>query len=261
MTSTIGIVVALSAEARAVLGVRCWYQSNGFTVQRKHLEDGTDLLTIQSGVGFENTLSAAKWLVRQKATVLAVTGVSGGLDPALAAGDIIVPETIIQGDNGKAHRKWLQHSVIADHLFTRLVSEGIRVHRGAIVTSRKPVLTKNSKATLFFKTGARAVDMESAAVALVADDGKLPFFVIRAICDTSSHDAPLKFFDMLNPDGSLRWLDLIATVVHTPTLILSLLRMGRSFHSAIAALRTSWRIQMKHGFSFHYDTHYKYSPK
>jgi hypothetical protein len=103
--------------------------------------------------------------------------------------------------------------------------------------------------------------MESAAVALVADDGKLPFFVIRAICDTSSRNAPLKFFDMLNPDGSLRWLDLIAAVLHTPTLILSLLRMGKSFHSAIAALRTSWRVQMKHGFSSLCDTHHKCSPK
>ena len=74
MEPILGLVVALRAEARAVLGRKHWKRVHGRVIQRSCLPDGTSLICVCSGVGIEKALSSARWLVREGAAALAILG-------------------------------------------------------------------------------------------------------------------------------------------------------------------------------------------
>ena len=54
MNSTIGVVVALPGEAKALVGRRDWQEAEGLLYCRSFLKDGTKLLVVQSGMGMDN---------------------------------------------------------------------------------------------------------------------------------------------------------------------------------------------------------------
>jgi adenosylhomocysteine nucleosidase len=63
----------------------------------------------------------------------------------------------------------------------------------AIVCSDRVAVTAAEKAALREKTGAAAVDMESAAVAQKAQEWGVPFRSVRAVSDAAGEDLPLDF--------------------------------------------------------------------
>ena len=209
-----------------------------------------DVLIIRSGIGTENAGDAACRLVDRGATALAVTGVAGGLDPALNAGDLLIPEIILENptepaEGEKRTDKRVLNSAIADEISSLLGSHGITVHRGILITTPGPVLTPGEKSALFKRYGARAVDMESAAVFRVAHEKNLPFFVIRSICDTASTDIPLNFFQAVDEAGAIRWPLLLTQIVHHPFLVPRLALLSHDYFRARRALKIAWRLMLK----------------
>jgi len=247
MEPALGLVVALAAEGRALLGTRGWLRADGRRVRDIRLPDGTRLLCARSGVGADRALSAARWLADAGVTALAVVGISGGLDPSLRSGDLVVAETVLEYGGGAAHGEWRTDAVRADLLCATLAAEALRVRRGAVIAASRAVLTAEGKGPLHGRWGALAVDLESAAVARAASERKLPLVVLRAVCDTADQSVPPDLLDALDGDGSVRPSILLGTLARRPRLVLDLLRMARAFSTALASLRHAWSAQNRAG--------------
>jgi nucleoside phosphorylase len=116
-----------------------------------------------------------------------IAGICGGLDPALAVGSLINPETIIEYATGATYR----HTPPGDAPLA-----------GKLVTTEQATLD-GGLSRQFFEQGCLGVDMESSAVAEVCEAHDCPWSVYRCIGD--------RYFDGLldprivaltNPDGS-----------------------------------------------------------
>lgn len=243
----LGLVVALEAEERALLGSSGWFRKEGETVRRLRLPDGTRLLCARGGVGIERGMSAARWLVGEGATALAVMGVSGGLDPTLRSGDLVVAETIVERREGEADRAWKTDAAGTGLLYETLASTGLSLRRGAAVTTVQPVLTTADKCRLHEQSGALVVDTECAGVAHVASDSGLPLVVLRAVCDTAGHPVPADLLDCLRDDGTVVPSALLRRLAGRPSLVCDAARMARAFSTALGSLGRAWRALNRGG--------------
>ena len=248
MEPLLGMVVALSAEAKALLGTRGWKRIAGRRVRRIHLPDGTGLTCVLSGVGTGKALSAARWLVASEgATALAAMGVSGGLDPSLRAGDLILPDTVVE-NGGNEDAAWTVDAGCLEIAHSSLAAEGLPVHRGSVVTTPQAALTAEAKQSLFTNRHALAVDMESAAVARAAGESNLPFFVLRAVCDTAERSVSRDLFECLDEDGRVRPFFLLRALFLRPSMAFDLARGRKEFAAALGNLRRAWQVQVKTNF-------------
>jgi adenosylhomocysteine nucleosidase len=98
------------------------------------------------------------------------------------------------------------------------------------------------KAQLFDRTGACVVDMESAAIARIAQESNLPFLAVRAVLDTADLCLPIGAVNALGPDGHLRVGRLVTALVEHPSEIASLLKLARGLRRAQASLAEAAKI-------------------
>ncbi len=246
MIQTLGVVVPMSMEAGLIFGWKRWHRSDNQKIKIISTHSGIQFHCVRSGIGAENAAVAAGWLVDHGVTALAVVGVSGGLDPKLRIGDLVIPEIVVEAGWGGNRGKRIMDESIADPLCSLLMKEGITVHRGILLTDANPALTPREKSALFIKYSAQTVDMESASVFRVAHDQNLPFLVIRSICDIATTDIPEKLFQSLNPKGSLCWHRLLTAVLLHPFLIPRFVSMGGDFFRALITLKTVWQLLLRH---------------
>lgn len=244
MNSTIGLVVALPSEARALIGRGRWQHAEGHLFRRSHLNNRTHLIVVRSGLGMENAFLASQWLIAEGVVALGVSGVSGGLDPGLEPGDMVLADSIIQENGDTCQQIWEGNSKFVEISYAALIAEGIPVYRGPIITVQKAVLSARNKQALFTKTNALAVDMESAAVAAAANNAGLPFFALRTVCDAAACSIPVEIFDCLNQAGRVQPLHLCRTLLLRPTLISDLLRIKKDLALGLATLGHAWHALM-----------------
>ena len=245
MNPAIGLVVALGAEACALIGRGRWHHAEGHLFRRSSVDNRTHLVVVRSGLGMEKAFLASQWLVAEGVVALGVSGVSGGLDPKLQPGDLILADSVIQENGTTCKQVWKGDSEFVEIVYAALMSKGIPAYRGPIITVRKPVLSPQNKKALFTKTKALAADMESAAVAAVANNAGLPFFALRTVCDAATRTIPIEIFDCLNQAGRVRLLHLFRMLLLRPTLASDLLRTRRDFTTALDSLGRAWNIQIK----------------
>lgn len=200
-TERIGLIVALPAEARSV-GVHG--VPIGKCVRWKH-----GCVAI-SGVGFENATQAAQRLVACGVGTLANWGVAGALAPGLEPGDVVIPERIchVEGEAGYA-----TDPTACRHLVDMLAATNLRIDRGKLWSAPQPVATCAEKHDLAARTGAVAVDMEAAAIAIVAAHSHLPFIAVKAICDSAARELPPRVVEaMEGAEDGFSWRMLAAIV-------------------------------------------------
>jgi len=244
MNSTIGLVVALPSEARALIGRGRWQRTEGHLFRRSRLNNRTHLIVVRSGLGMEKAFLASKWLIAEGVVALGVSGVSGGLDPDLEPGDLVLADSIIQENGNMCKQVWKDDSKFVEIVYAALIAKGIPAYRGPIITVQKAVLSARNKQALFTKTNALAVDMESAGVAFAANEATFPFFALRTVCDVAASTVPREIFDCLNQAGNVRLLHLFRMLLIRPALVSDLLRTKKDFNAALATLGRAWHTQI-----------------
>lgn len=172
--------------------------------------------------------AAAEALVAAGATELVSFGLAGGLDPALRPGDVVIPTAVLC--NGERYD--------ADPGLVRRLGGATTntLLAGAVVAA-----TADAKAALFQASGAAAIDLESGAVARVAQRHKLPFAVLRVICDPASRDLPPAALAALDGRGAIRAVHVLAAIARNPKQIPALIRLARDAQAAQTILRAAVR--------------------
>jgi hopanoid-associated phosphorylase len=173
VTAVLGVVAALEMERRWI--------------------GAPEPLVETSGVGAEKAGAAARMLLDRGAIALVSWGVAGGLDPTIDPGTVVLPDAVI-GTDGSRHKVDLgwQGRLLAK------IKDQVDVSTSKLLDVARPITTAEEKCALYRRTGAGAVDMESAAVAAIANGAGVSFIAVRAVVDaatTSLPDAALMMFD------------------------------------------------------------------
>ena len=221
----LGIIAALPAEQRTLNTCRIasgeWIRSTDNT------------LLALSGAGPERAAAAGHRLIEEGASALLSWGCAAGLDSTLAAGALVLPETLIATD-GRVHNvdpTWHQR-------LHRCLSECSVVHTGSVVESRNLVVKATEKAALFDRFRGIAVDMESVAIAQLAASKGIPVAVIRAIADSAHSSLPQSVARALDSRGNIDLRKLFSYALAHPTEFARLLRLGWHFHAAQRTLKS-----------------------
>ena len=219
----IGVVVALEAEARALVPRKLRLG------EIEELDSGVCVHVC--GMGMAAAAAAAQALVERGVTALAMYGVAGGLDPGLAPGTLLCPREVI--DHGGA--RYATDTAWRRRLAARLGNMVLR--DDPLLTVHDPLLTPQSKAEALRDFKAVAVDMESAAVAEVARDCGLSFLALRAIADSAGDSIPAPLAGAIDRWGRAKPLGVAAALLLHPTLVPRLPHLAATMNRASAALR------------------------
>jgi hopanoid-associated phosphorylase len=149
------------------------------------------------------------------ATGLISFGIAGGLDPTLAPGTVLLPETVHTetGEVFATDVEWRR----------RLQAHIPGARSGAIYASAAVVSRVADKHSLFDRTRAAAVDMESGAVARAAAQAGIPFVVLRSIADPAHRSLPQAAIGGLSDEGRVAFGavfgHLVRNLHHFPKLL------------------------------------------
>ncbi len=191
-----------------------------------------------SGMGQDAARQAALGLIDAGATALAVFGVAGALAPGMHSGTLFCPSVVID-ERGQdmpttlAWRSSLSQRLLAANL--PLVTEG------SLLSLSSPLLSAADKTSMRVHHQAMAVDMESAAVAAIASERRLPFVVLRAIIDEHDEDVPGELQAGIDAWGRLLPIRMLALLLRHPSLWGELPGLATRMGHAIRALRAAAR--------------------
>jgi adenosylhomocysteine nucleosidase len=169
--------------------------------------------------------AAAHSLLARGVTGLISCGLAGALDPSLRPGDVLIPDTVIDG-----HQRFS-----TDPELSRLLA-GPSAH--CLLAATAIVASAEQKRRLWRETGAAAVDLESGTVARVATGAGLPFAVLRVVCDPAERSLPPAALIALDAHGSVGVRRVLASIATHPGQLPTLLRLAADAAAAKHSLRT-----------------------
>ncbi len=190
--------------------------------------DGAPVVLAEAGIGKVNTAAVATLLAaRFHARILVFSGVAGGLDPALAIGDVVIGARAIQHDCGVIEDGRLQpyqpghvpffnptealgyaveagllarvqarlEGLVLPPLSALAGGEGRRPQLvyGTILAGDQYIHCEATRERLQREFAAQAVAMEGGALAQVAERLGVPWLEIRALSDLAGKDSRFDF--------------------------------------------------------------------
>jgi len=245
---TIGVVAALPAEAelltRATDKMMRGSSTRGKIIIRK------------SGIGMQSARRQAEYLAGIS-ELLVSFGISGGLNPLLKTGDLILADLVMAWDTDIHELSATQvmpatfrtDERITNHIAEKFQENIIHFYRGPIFCSSTPISTATSKLSVHRLTGALAADMESRAICEVAAEAGIPFFCLRAVCDPANQTVADIFPAMVDKQGNPRIGHILAHLVRRPWFLRDMIRMASQFRQALFALETAWLLVGEHFLS------------
>jgi adenosylhomocysteine nucleosidase len=195
-----------------------------------HLDDGS--LLCVSGLGATRAGQAAEDLLARGVRALVSWGVAGGLDRSLAPGDVVLPEVVL-GHDGQD----LRMDLTWRNRVRELLAPALTVHGGTLVESARVLADPAGKRRLRERTGAVAVDLESAAVARAAAQAGTPCLVVRVICDTAGMSIPPAALAAVDAAGHVHPLAFLRALAARPDSLGDVLRLRRGMNLACAGLK------------------------
>ncbi len=190
---------------------------------------GVDLVIAYSKIGkVFSTLTATIMIEKFGAEKLLVSGVAGGINPALKIGDLIAATKLCQHDVDITAFGHPSGFIPEGELFTKSDAGLLEVAKsvademgkelleGTIATGDQFVASEEKKEWISKTFQADALEMEGASVAVVCAALDVPFFILRAISDTADMDAGFNFDKFLESSAQesatfvLKMLDRLA---------------------------------------------------
>ncbi|MCG3202655.1 MAG: Futalosine hydrolase [Gammaproteobacteria bacterium] len=223
-----GILTALPAEARTLLGQR---PPGGGPSVDTVLRCGPHRLIV-CGMGFEHARAGAAALLDAGARSLVSWGCAGALHPALPSGALVLPAVVIGASGTYATDPAWRGRIEA------AVGGPEHADAGPLLCGRTVLADRRARQDARERSGASAIDMESAAVGAAALEAGVPFLVVRAIADPATRVLPAFLPAITDAYGRPRLGRLARELLREPSALAPLLALQREFGRALATLRT-----------------------
>jgi adenosylhomocysteine nucleosidase len=185
-------------------------------------EPNCHALLIKTGMGPQRARTVARELLDSEQWDLMVSTGFGGALQEVPIGTVIIGEgvKVSQPDREAltfvaCHSGWLKK-------MSALRWPGQVPRNGFLMTVGRVLTFAKEKQALGAQTGAVAVDMESGAIGLEAQQSGVPFLIIRTISDGYREDLPLDFHQFKTYSG---WLREISHCVLSPSCFQGLYRL------------------------------------
>lgn len=194
MTRT-AIIAALEGELQPL--VKEWKQST-LSVRGKSVRcyATDDAVAVAGGIGSRRAEAAARVLMEKyRPEMLVSAGLAGALIRSLKVGNIVLPNVIVDAENGLEYRCDVGGDVIG----------------GGVLVTAPEIAGANSKRELVERFHALVVDMEAAGVAKVAQEQGTGFRCVKVISDEAGFVMP-PLNQFVDADGQfqqgrfVRWL-------------------------------------------------------
>lgn len=195
----------------------------------------TQVIGVATGIGMSRAAQiAARALDTIPAPALVIAaGVAGALRENLHTGDLVLADKLIADSPGNAAIIAVPSADLA-RFAAALNRHAIEFATGPILTVPQVLVDAAAKRAAASATGALAVDMESAAVAVAAHRRGLRFACVRAVLDTVDED--VIGAQLAGPEGEVNPLAAAGFFARHPRAALRLPAMLRSLNRAATAL-------------------------
>jgi len=190
-----------------------------------------------SGMGGEAVKKSLDGVQLNEISCIISWGVCGALEMQLQSGDIVLPSHVIDQYGGSfscdsSWREKLHQAFINANLSPAGQSN-------SLLGSATIVTEVEDKISLWNKTQADAVDMESFTLARFAQQHNIPFVVVRAVADSADHSLP-KAAMFEAGQSKLSFKTLISILTH-PLQWIALIKTGKQFNKALLTLKCAAR--------------------
>jgi 5'-methylthioadenosine/S-adenosylhomocysteine nucleosidase len=197
-----------------------------FTFYRGQLEQ-KEVVIVKTGLGkILASVLTQKLIELFKPEKILFTGIAGGILPEINIGDVVVAKNCIQHDmdvtalgfkRGEipfSPWQYIETSESLQKIALNFSSSEFKIFHGTILTGDQFMTHQEVHAKKFLRSemNGYAVEMEGAAVALVALINEIPCLIIRTISDKADGNAHLDFNKFM-PIASKRNFDIIKFVL------------------------------------------------
>ncbi len=215
-----GVVIALSAEARSLVGR---------SIPVDQIYHQGSLRIYVCGMGADNARRATERLLQAGCKRLLSWGTAGALSETHRPGDLLLPEQVLTS----ARESYATDPVWRDETLKRLRCTS---YPGILLSSDEVLRTRDQKQLAQRRYQAIAVDMESAAVAKLASSKKIPLLVIRAVVDSAEMSVPGFTLKTIDRYGRSKLFETLCAVASHPGSVGALLKLGSAFKQALLTL-------------------------
>ncbi len=209
----IGLVIADESEyvmIRKMAEERSAERADFFT-REGHIftiAEGVELYTVLSGVGTVNAAAAATYLATLGVKALFSFGLSGGISQ-ICRNEFMVGTEYIEHDfdltplGYELCAKPLQNYIHKgdERLIELFVKNYPFIKKGVVVSGDSFICDAEKRDFFKNRFNAMSCDMESSAVAYVAEIAKIPFVTLRKISDDAGNNANESYTDSLDING------------------------------------------------------------
>jgi adenosylhomocysteine nucleosidase len=235
----IGIITAMPEETAAIiraLGQTQKKKSNGCTLYHAQIA-GHEIVVAEAGMGFVNATATARQLMGALRPDLVVSaGFCGGISAGLRVGDVVLATgLVIVSDQGLQEVPVTIATVSADFV-SRQAAEGRRVFGGLFATTQAIMSKSRLAAMLPADAPYPVVEMESAAIALLAGEKGIPFVGLRTVSDPFDEELGFSLDEFCDDRMRIRIPRVLLTIARKPRIISQLIRLAGNSRVAAASL-------------------------
>jgi adenosylhomocysteine nucleosidase len=238
----IGIITAMSEETQAIVRALQHAQkirTGGRTMYQAQL-CGHEIIVAEAGMGFANATEGARRFMGELRPDLVISaGFCGGISAELQVGDAVVTSGLTVVSEGGLKEVPATIPSICRDFVSRQGDEGQRVFSGLFVSTTAIMQKDRLAALLPANTPNPVVEMESAAIALVAAENSIPFIGLRTVSDPFDEELGFSLDEFCDQRMRIRIPKVLLTVARKPRIIPQLFRLARNSRDAAASLSQS----------------------
>jgi adenosylhomocysteine nucleosidase len=192
------------------------------------------VLVLRMGIGPGAAERALAWLMKSaqlddvpvRPKLVLMAGFAGALRQGLRAGDVVLATEVVDAEGQRWATSWPGELPSGEWVPP--------LHRGAILTCRRVIVTAEEKRSLGEQHKAIAVDMETAVVAHWCQRMQVPFGAVRSISDDVNTSLSPRLAALIS-GGNVSLFRVLPALARSPGLLPELMRLKRD--TATAALQ------------------------
>jgi adenosylhomocysteine nucleosidase len=227
---TIGLIAAMPQESNALSSqLKEWkrVKLGRFDCKSFELYERNCLL-VTSGMGIRRASQAALELIETKAPRLLISfGIAGAVEADLVIGDVVAVEDVCRIEEGITNplmqlNHWPDPALKAASQV--LAGRGVRLFTGTAVTTGGSQVFENQLNGIKHPI----LEMETAGIAQVAAQKRIPLLALRAISDGPCEHLPFDLGKVMDKEANLRLGRIMMALVQQPRIVLQLRDLMRN---------------------------------